>query len=570
LWVLAFTVWQTTVGWEYSAGINDLSRFGLLLFQIFAYVQMVLLLFFSALSAAGTISQEKDRRTFVLLLMTDLRNYEIVLGKLFGSLLEILLFLAGMIPILFLIVLLGGVEPGQVLEASLVLAMTSLAAGSLGGLIALWRDKTFQALALSVLILMLYLCLVHALSILPLLVPGIDENDIVMVQNWFEPFMALHEVVNPPESSGLSAACAFSLAMLGVSVLLNGWAMWKLRVWNPSGEPIMQADSAAKTAEESDRARAHAAPGRARQVWANPILFREIATRAYGKRPYIVKIAYFLVLALVCYYAFKPGPQTEWAAARGLVPIVIISLLLVSAQAVTAITSERDTGALDLLLVTDLTPREFIFGKLFGILYNTKEYLLPPLIMAGVYAWRGLLAHPAPNRLEYGPSMNLQAFLCLSLGLIVLLAFTVVLGVHVALRTDKSRAAITNTLGAVFFLSVGTLVCIYLILINGRFEAQWVSFLVFIFTGVAGLWWVLRGDRPAFSSFTPASFLCPFAVFYTITNILIGKPGVAESSNPILPTTFIVGSFGFAIAAMMVPLLSEFDVAMGRTSGGGD
>ena len=133
LWVLAFTVWQTTVGWEEPAGINDLSRFGLLLFQVFSYVQLVLLLFFSALSAAGTISQEKDRRTFVLLLMTDLRNYEIVLGKLFGSLLQILLFLAGMVPILFLVVLLGGVDPAQVLEAALVLAMTSLAAGSLGG-----------------------------------------------------------------------------------------------------------------------------------------------------------------------------------------------------------------------------------------------------------------------------------------------------------------------------------------------------------------------------------------------------------------------------------------------------
>ena len=117
----------------------------------------------------------------------------------------------------------------------------------------------------------------------------------------------------------------------------------------------------------------------------------------------------------------------------------------------------------------------------------------------------------------------------------MLLAFTVVLGMHVALRSDKSRAAITNTLGTVFFLSVGTLVCIYLILINGRFEYQWFSFLFFIFTGVAGLWWVLSGDRPAFSSFTLASLLCPFAVFYTVTNILIGKPGMDESADPILP-----------------------------------
>ena len=53
-------------------------------------------MFFAALSAAGTITQEKDRRTFILLLLTDLRNYEIVLGKLLGSLLQIGLLLAGM------------------------------------------------------------------------------------------------------------------------------------------------------------------------------------------------------------------------------------------------------------------------------------------------------------------------------------------------------------------------------------------------------------------------------------------------------------------------------------------
>src|SRR5690348_17996467 len=40
-------------------------------------------------SAASTVSQEKDRRTFVLLLLTDMSDYEIVLGKMLGSLLPI-------------------------------------------------------------------------------------------------------------------------------------------------------------------------------------------------------------------------------------------------------------------------------------------------------------------------------------------------------------------------------------------------------------------------------------------------------------------------------------------------
>src|SRR5262249_40657720 len=158
----------------------------------------------------------------------------------------------------------------------------------------------------------------------------------------------------------------------------------------------------------------------------------------------------------------------EWAAARGLVPVSILSLLLVSAQAVTAVTSERDGGALDLLLVTDLTPREFIFGKLGGICYNTKEYLLPPLALAVGYACLGRLGTPPRGHPELLFGKNVEAVLCVVIGAVVLLAFTMVLGIHVALRTDKSRLAVLNTLGTVFFLSVGTLLCIALIRINSR------------------------------------------------------------------------------------------------------
>src|SRR4051812_48140427 len=164
LWILLLTAWQTAVGWEAIASLGDLARFGLLSFRVLAYVQLTLLLFFSALSAASTISLEKDRRTFLLLLITDLYNYEIVLGKMLGSLLQIGLMLAASIPVFALLMILGGIDPVQILGTMLVLGTTSLAAGSLGGLVALWRDKTFQALAMTVLFLVLYLCLVQAIA----------------------------------------------------------------------------------------------------------------------------------------------------------------------------------------------------------------------------------------------------------------------------------------------------------------------------------------------------------------------------------------------------------------------
>jgi hypothetical protein len=145
-------------------------------------------------------------------------------------------------------------------------------------------------------------------------------------------------------------------------------------------------------------------------------------------------------------------------------------------------------------------------------------------------------------------------------------AFVMTLGLHVALRIEQSRTSIVHTLGTVFFLSVGALVSIYLIVINGgSLGNQLLSFSAFIGLGIGGLWWVLSADRPS-AALTLASVLCPLAMFYSVVNILIAKPGSQESSDPLVPFLVIVAAFGFTITAMLVPLLSEFDVALGRTT----
>ncbi|MGE3803890.1 MAG: ABC transporter permease subunit [Gemmataceae bacterium] len=566
LWILALTAWQAIVGWERAATIGDHARFAMILFRGLTYLLIIVIPFFSALLAASAVTREKERRTFVLLLLTDLRSYEIVLGKLLGSLLQIALLLIGTLPILALLMLLGGIAAFQVLQVGLVVAASALAAGALGNLVALWREKTFQVLAFTFLFLVLYECGVKAVPV----VSGISASSSALA--WFDPLLALQFVFEG--SPGLfNPVYGYVAVMLLGSVALVNWGMLKLRVWNPSGEPIMQRERPEDVAasEAIDRQKAHAAPGALRQVWGNPILWREIRTRAYGRRPLLVKLAYFVAIAFICYYALllTTGPRLPFLAAYGLVPVGILSMLLVAVQAVTAITSERDTGSLDLLLVTDLSPNEFIFGKLGGILWNAKEFFLPPFILAGVYGWLGLLASPPARFPQLAWRMNLEAFAAVEVALLLLLAFGVVFGIHVALRNPNSRLAVLLTLGTVFFLSVGTLICVYLILINGRFEAQWSSFVLFGFASIAGLNWVLNGERPS-AALTTASILCPAAVFYAVTTILVGKPGSTESVDPMLPLMALAGSFGFAVAGMLIPLLSEFDVALGRTSAGGD
>jgi hypothetical protein len=57
LWVLALTTWQVTVGWTQTATLGDTARFGALVFQLLTkWVQLPLVMFFAALSAASAVS----------------------------------------------------------------------------------------------------------------------------------------------------------------------------------------------------------------------------------------------------------------------------------------------------------------------------------------------------------------------------------------------------------------------------------------------------------------------------------------------------------------------------------
>ena len=124
-----------------------------------------------------------------------------------------------------------------------------------------------------------------------------------------------------------------------------------------------------------------------------------------------------------------------------LAPLLLLSFVLVNAQAVTAMTSERDSRALDLLLVTDLTPKEIVFGKLGGAFYNTKEMVLLPLALcACLWFWRAI---------------SLEN-LALSAGWVGRAVwFVAVLGLHAGISYVSSRTAIAASLGTVFFLFVG-------------------------------------------------------------------------------------------------------------------
>ena len=99
LLMLMGTAWLVLAGTQTIRNLGDLARFGAMLFQILAPLQLAVAVFFAAIFTASSVSQEKDRKTLMLLLMTDLSNTELVLGKLLASMLTVLVLILAAFPV---------------------------------------------------------------------------------------------------------------------------------------------------------------------------------------------------------------------------------------------------------------------------------------------------------------------------------------------------------------------------------------------------------------------------------------------------------------------------------------
>lgn len=563
---LMSTAWFIVVGTQEIRNTGDMARFGAILLQMLAPLQLAVMTFLAALACVSSIAQEKDRRTMVLLLLTRLSDHEVVLGKLFSSLLPIFSMLLASFPVIGLITLFGGVSWLQILTIYAIALAASLAAGSLGTLFALWREKTFQALTMTAIGISLWIGLWEAAALVAgsERIAGVPIADLATVCSPFRAtFTTLQTTAYTP--GVLPKELAFLAVACGISLLLNVISTFNLRAWNTGRDALPRNENAEHEEKSEEQARAGHVDARirtvsqsSRPVWDNPVLWREMCTWAYGRKVLVMRLAYVLlfVAAAAGIWLTAPTPATSVnapvsivpTAARTLAPFLVVSLVIVNALAVTSITNERDGGALDLLLVTDLTPKEFIFGKLGGVAYVAKEMIALPVVL-------GILAFAVGG-------LTLFNLLMLILGLTVMNVFVITLGVHCGLNYANSRHAIGVSLGNVFFLCLGVVTLMLLLIsFSGSFQVQYAPFLAFIVGGGVGIF-VSLGIRNPSGAIALASMVLPLATFFAVTSFL-----VAHWSDVFLVT---VAAYGFAIAAMLIPALSGFDVALGRSRGGNE
>jgi ABC-type transport system involved in multi-copper enzyme maturation permease subunit len=555
--LILITGWLMLNGLQSIEDVGDLAAFGSLVFQILVPVFLFVLLFMATTSSVLAVSQEKDRKTLDLLLLSSMTSWEIVIGKFSVGFLNGVNLLLPASVVWFCVTLFGGVSNSQIFEA-VCLGFGAINLGSsLGSMVAFWRDKTFQSLAICFLGLLFLFGGLHWLS----------QTSFAIVSGFesMSPIDAVAVCVQPIRTTefktfGLSSPMAAALSMIGFSVVFNLLAIVWLRHWNPSrSKRIRVSNEESFYAEE----RSSAGPvnlgtwkGRnSKHVWKNPVLWREMCTWAYGRKVLAVRFAYVAMAAIV-FYVIQSLINSGVVLHRSdleneLVPLLslwsgaffILSLVIVNALAVNSVANERDANALELLLASEITPTAFLVGKIVGVLYVAKEMVCLPMILPIVIWTQGGLS-----------SENL---VFVELSLIALNLFVVMLGIHCAMIYEQSRVAIGTSLGTVFFLFVGVIVCMLMMIgFRGSFERQLAPFLGIILGGGAALYMGIVSRRPS-AALTLSAFGLPFLTFFAITSFLLRDQELTVFS-------VLTFAYGFTTIAMFIPAWSDFEFSFGH------
>ena len=528
LLAIVATCWLVVTGTQAVTTAGDTARFGATLLRILAPLQLSLAMLAAAMTSTVAVSSEKDRRTLELLLISRLTDGQLVLGKLAGSLLRVLLLLVAAVPVFVIASLFGGVTMPQLARLFVVTSAAALAAASVATCVAFWKDTTFQALAITTFALVAWVAAGEVVAGRYGPVAGAQVS----------PARAVFAAIEP---AGGNTLLPFLAVSAGVIVMTNILAISRVRVWNTVQESRRRSGSA-------DGARAVSVRP-SRVVWDNPVLWREICTRAHGKAMLLVRLAWFALFAAAVAGIVAEARQARpdgLTVAVAVVPMALASLLAVAAMAVTSITTERDRGALDVLLVTDLEPAEFVWGKLLGVLTAAREIVLLPLVLCGALAAARIT--------------TIENAVYMALGLATLIFFAAVLGLYAGLSHTASRRAIAVALGTVAFLFVGVATAMRIMVAFGSsFELQLAPFLAVIVGGAIGLYAALSARNPS-PAIGWASALLPALTFVAITGFLQG--------NALQVFLVAAAAYGFATLAMLVPAIGAFDLLTGRTTTG--
>jgi ABC-type transport system involved in multi-copper enzyme maturation permease subunit len=528
------TYWMTGE----AIDIRMLARISAMFFGWLSVLQLLAVVGMGPAMVAGTIATERERRTIEYLFASSLSNAEIVLGKLAARILHVVYLVLAGVPILALMMLLGGIAPEAVLALTIITLCTVLTVSTMSIAISVWSARAREAITRTYLLLFALLVLPPVLEAtlrMASVYTVISRvNGQFMVAN---PFVILTAVIEGASSSSRATAfdmlIAFVRNNLLLSFVLAAAATWGVR-----------------------RAHLHASTKAARRRWRfshffrpavgnRPMLWKEVfAEPAAARLGWVGRIAAALIMIGVIvptlYVFFQTIGQNYYSRANNgyLVYTMLMGsaiatggLLLVAARAAGSITSERERDCWMSLLGTPLEPSEIVWAKIIGSAWSIRG-------VAGLLAliW-GLAVLISPGFVIVIPFL-VVTFLLLAF-------YAAALGVNYSLRCRSSLRAMGATLATGLFVGGVYLFCCMPVMVAVTPRGP-----------EAGIFFMFSPCVPYLLGFPVALYMAGEEFFRS-----------SRGEGPVMLLAYLFGTIGYALAGILLTgsSIGSFDRLAGRT-----
>lgn len=407
---------------------------------------------------ADALSEEKREGTLGLLFLTDLKGYDIVLGKIVAASVNWFFGLIALFPILALALLMGGVAPGEFWREILALTNLLFYSLALGMFVSSFMRNERRAAGLTITLLVLLLWLPPQFAQEQQKATGAANPSSTLV---------LPDVTRPLHYSD-DYAFRRNPELYWGSLMVShgiGWIYLLLaslivpRTWQQQAGKISRFQERAeqltygKNRTRRRRFREHA-------LAINP--FYWLAARARGQSFMLLVV---LVSVCVCFlFSYAVDPR-GWSESNFLMPGLVLNSIVkvwLALAACRRFVDDRRSGALELILSTPLTEQEIIAGQWRAL---AKQFGGPIIFVFVVDCLLFLFDFESIAKHTTGRSRTSDQLLCIMMfgsGIIVFLADVIALGWLSMWRGMKARHSYVAWLWTVVQLLIAPWILFYI------------------------------------------------------------------------------------------------------------
>jgi ABC-type transport system involved in multi-copper enzyme maturation permease subunit len=320
------------------------------LFDLFFYGQFFLVALVAPTFAAGSISGEKERKTYEMLLASPLEPFTILIGKLLSSLTYLVLLILSSLPLMILCFLLGGILLAEIVRAYLVLILGAGTFGLISVACSSYFRRTSSSLVVSYMIILPLALATIVLTRAPNTVAR-DFVAIAILPPWCAAIWTVVGVIvnrrllHPPDvgSEGKEVIDEEEEMKYAIGVVIDR-DLFPDKLFAPAKRTDLMPDG------------------------TNPVLDKELRSEIFSQGTLmlrlVIQVSMLLSIPLMALQLFF---RPEWAGYY-VWYVLLFNLLVGPVFSAGSITQERERQTLSLLLTTLLKPGKIVFAKLLASL----------------------------------------------------------------------------------------------------------------------------------------------------------------------------------------------------------